>query len=104
MKPYGTPTVEEVCAMMEQLQSWERKEVAERFVSLSEFCSGRDISELRRATGYYIYTEIQELEPDIDKFTIGELIDEIVDRLSWVSIFKSDRDRLLTAINNARIV
>ena len=79
MKIDGTPTVEEVCAMMEQLQSWERKEVAERFVSLSEFCDGYDADAIEHATGYYVYEDDPE-EIDLRGEDTSDLIIELMQR------------------------
>lgn len=76
MKPDGTPTVEEVCAMMEQLQSWERKEVAERFVSLSEFCDGYDADAIESATGYYVYEDCPN-KTDLEDEDTWDLLHEL---------------------------
>lgn len=79
MKIDGTPTVEEVCAMMEQLQSWERKEVAERFVSLSDFCDGYSAEAIESATGYYVYEDNPE-EIDLQDEDTYDLIIELMRR------------------------
>ena len=79
MKPDGTPTVEEVCAMMEQLQSWERKEVAERFVSLSEFCDGYDADAIESATGYYVYEDHPDI-CDLEDEDTADLLIELMRR------------------------
>lgn len=78
MNPNGTPSIDDVCAMMEQLMSWERAEIARRFVSLSEFCDGYDANDIECATGYYVYED--EPESDIEDEDSCDLISELIDR------------------------
>lgn len=64
MKPDGTPTIEEVCAMMEQLQSWERAEVVRKSsISLADLFRPYSAREIESNTAYYVYEEERE-EPD----------------------------------------
>ena len=65
--------------MMEQLQSWERKEVAERFVPLSDFCDGYDADAIEKATGYYVY-EYDPEEIDLQDEDTSDLIIELMRR------------------------
>ena len=78
MNPNGTPSVDDVCAMMEQLMSWERVEVVKRFISLREFLADSDAEEIENATGYYVYED--EPETDIEDGNSIDLISELIDR------------------------
>lgn len=106
MKPDGTHTIEEILEMCNtELQSWERSELAEKLDPIEHYyrqIRNMDIEELENITGYYIYDE--KPEPDIDDFSMGDLINEIVDRLRWCSIFESDKIYLLDAIHNAKTI
>lgn len=106
MKPDGTHTIEEILEMCNnELQSWERDELGDRLATGDFFyrkIRNLSIMELESITGYCIYDE--EPEPDLEDFDTGDLITEIVDRLRWLSIFESDKDVLLKAIQNAKII
>ena len=83
MKQDGTYTVQEILAVCEQqLQSWERAELADALMDYPTLCEKiRCIKpyELADITGYTIY----ENEPDdVDLFDIStsDLVDELVER------------------------
>ena len=80
MNPNGTPSIDDVCAMMEQLMSWERVEVVKRFISLREFLADSDAVEIENATGYYVYEDEPESECDLEDESAQDLIDELLDR------------------------
>ena len=105
MKPDGTYTVDEILQMCnDQLQSWERQELAEKLGTDIIYSIIRDMSinELANITGYYVSDD--EPESDIDEFGTNELIDELEDRLSWQHIFATDRDKLIKIAQGAKII
>lgn len=85
MKPDGTPTIDEIMAQVEQLQSWEQEELAERISNMWDIArnyikdmSADDVADL---TGYYVSDE----EPDSDDFMLDDysddaLIQEVINR------------------------
>ena len=79
MKIDGTPTVEEVCAMMEQLQSWERKEVALRSCYLSQLLEDFDATAIEHATGYYVYEDHPDI-CDLEDEDTADLLIELMRR------------------------
>ena len=83
MKPDGTPTVEEVCAMMEQLQSWERAQVIEKVsINARELLGYFSAEEIESATGYYVYEEEPETDEQevIEDASSTDLISELLFR------------------------
>lgn len=85
MKPDGTATIDEIMAQVEQLQSWEQEELAERISNMWDLArnyikdmSADDVADL---TGYYVSKEDPEDRYDvIDDFNGDVLIQEIIDR------------------------
>lgn len=103
MKPDGTYTVDEILQICnDQLQSWERQELAEKIIG--DGFVGQAIKEMNADTladisGYYVYKD--EPEFDIDELSTSDLIDELEDRLSYVSITRKQKKLLKTMAETA---
>ena len=81
MKIDGTYTVQELLNICnEQLQSWERKELAEKLT----------------------YDEPEGA--DIEDFDTNDLITELEDRFHWRTITKNDKERLERMIENVNVL
>ena len=104
MKPDGTYSVEEILKICnEQLQSWERQELAEKLSKDFIISTIRNMSAeyLESITGYYVYEEEPEFDID-EELSTDELIDELEDRLSWQSIFTTDKRRIIEMTKKIR--
>lgn len=98
MKPDGTYTVDEILQICnDQLQSWERQELAEKLGTDIIYSVIRDMSinELENITGYYIYEDEPKFNID-EELSTSDLIDELEDRLSYVSITRKQKKLLKT--------
>ena len=78
MKPDGTHTVQELLEIINnELQSWERAELADKLTDYSMICDyvrQMDRSELAEITGYWW----QENEPDPNDFIIDDYTDDTI--------------------------
>ena len=104
MKPDGTYTVDELLQICDnQLQSWEREELAEKLAQyiISQMIRDMSIEELEAITGYYCYEDEPEFDID-EELTTEDLIDALEDRLSWQSITKRDKKRIVEIAKTAQ--
>ena len=104
MKPDGTYTVDELLQICDnQLQSWERVELANKLSScfINQIIRDMSIDKLENITGYYIYDEEPEFDID-EELTTEDLIDALEDRLSWQSITKRDKKRIVEIAKTAQ--
>ena len=104
MKPDGTYSVDEILQICnDQLQSWERQELAEKLGTDIIYSLIRDMSinVLESITGYYIYEDEPEFDID-EELSTSDLIDELEDRLSYLSITQKQKERLKTIAAIAR--
>lgn len=103
MKPDGTYTVDEILQICnDQLQSWERRELAEKLGMdiIYPIVRNMSINELENITGYYIYEDEPEFDID-EELSTCDLIDELEDRLSYMSITKKQKKLLKTMAETA---
>lgn len=106
MKPDGTYTVEELLSICyNQLQSWEREELAQKLGTDFINSAIRDMSadQLEDITGYYVYEEEPQFDID-EELSTSELVDELEDRLSWQSIFESEKKRLVKILETVKTI
>lgn len=105
MKPDGTYTVNELLQICnDELQSWEREELADKLITgdmIHSIISAMEPDDIADITGYYCAED--EPEKDIEEFDTSDLIDELESRLNWCSISKREKQQLLRMAENARI-
>ena len=106
MKPDGTPTIEEIMQDIELLQSWEKEELAFRISDKWDIARGfvknMTPGEVEDLTGLYCFEDVPE--SNINDFATYEIIDELIDRLSYQTIFLKDKNRLLETLQKVNTI
>ena len=103
MKPDGTYTVDEILQICnDQLWSWERQELAEKLGTdfINSIIRNMSADELENVSGYYVYEEEPEFDAD-EELSTCDLIDMLVNRLSYVSITQKQKKLLKTMAETA---
>ena len=104
MKPDGTYTVDEILQICNnQLQSWERDELAKKLTPdiVYQNIRNMDADELADISGYYVYEDKPEFDID-DELSTSDLIDELEYRILYDSITKKQKKRLTTMAKTAK--
>ena len=100
MKPDGTYTVDEILQICnDQLQSWERQELAEKLGTDFIYPAIRDMSadELADVSGYYVSVDEPE-EIEVIDFSLSEIINGLDYKLSYMKLSKSQKESLADMI------
>ena len=96
MKPDGTYTVDEILQICnDQLQSWERQELIEKLGMdfINSVIRNMSADELADVSGYYVYEDEPEFDID-EELSTYDLIEELNDRLSYMSITQKQKKLL----------
>ncbi len=104
MKPDGTYSVDEILQICnDQLQSWERQELAEKLETdfINSIIRNMSADELEDISGYYVYEDEPEFDID-EELSTCDLIDALEDRLSYVSITQKQKKLLKTMAETAK--
>lgn len=103
MKPDGTYNVDEILQICnDQLQAWEREELAEKLTDYSfieERIANMDPEDISDITGYY-FRDTEPEEKEVEDFLLCDIIDGLVFKLGYMKLRPSQREELLKAMNS----
>lgn len=109
MKPDGTPTVDEIMAQVETLQSWEKAELVQRIEksdtdAIERYVKGLTARQLRELTDCRVYDDTHDIWDDIDYRDVLDHfdLDGILERCDPYRVLNclNDKDILAYVKNN----
>lgn len=103
MKPDGTYIVDEILQISnDQLQSWEREELAQKLITgdlIRSIINEMDADDLADISGYYVSEDAPE-EKEVEDFTLSEILAGLSIKLHYIKLNSTQKKFLLGAINN----